>query len=265
MKRFLSWFRSPGGALIGLGALDRLLTAVWHWFTDLETARALWVEAGGSMPILVSMVSSIWFSPILIVLGFLYTINRWRLDGIERGRAYGQLIDKIGWAIFAASAVLLVSTFLFDTFLTKSGASDFAQYVKNERTERHLSEADAAKLIDVFKKTKPPFKIQVFALETPEALAYGREFMAAFLLAGQTVNNHASNSPIQDLGAPFPARLYSPKLHGLFVGVKSNSDVTASPEAIRFANTLAQADVKTSFVGWDNIGPEGFNFVVGPP
>jgi hypothetical protein len=269
MKRFLSWFRSPGGALIALGALtqvSRWAAVLWRWLTEWETARAIWIDAGGSMPLLVSMVSSIWFSPALIVAGFAYTVSRWRLDATGRGRAYGQLMDGIGWFVFAAAAVLVVSTILFDSFLTGSGASDFAQYVKNQRTERHLTASETQKIVDTFKKIDPPFKIMVFAIENPEAIAYGREFMDAFHRANQTVNGKSPDSPAYELGAPSQARLYSPKMHGLFIGAKSNANIAESPEAIRFANALNDAGVKVAaFSGWEGLGPEGFNFIIGPP
>jgi hypothetical protein len=267
MKRFLSWFRSPGGALIALGALTQLwrwLAIIWRWLTEWETARAIWIDAGGSMPLLVSMVSSIWFSPALIVAGFAYTLSRWRLDTTARGRAYGQLMDGMGWFVFSAAAVLVVSTILFDSFLTGSGATGFAQYVRDQKTERHLKPEEVKKLVEAFKKADPPFKIQVFSIDTVEAIEYAREFMAVFASANQTVNGRAPDST-EEIGAPMSAKLYSTKLNGLLLGIKIGPEIKAAPtEAVRFVTTLQSAGFNPGIIGWQGIGPNEFTFVIGP-
>lgn len=266
MKKFLSWFLGPGGGLIGLGVLaSRWLGLLWHRLADWDLAQTLWVQAGGNMPFLVSLVSSFWFGPALIVGGFAYTLFRWRLDGSDRTRAAGRYVDGAGWFVVAATAVLLLATVTFDRFLTESGATDFAVYVNDQRAERHLKPEEVVRIVSVFGKIDPPFKIVIFAIDIPEAIAYGREFMAAFHEANQTVNGKGPDTPAQDLGAPFQARLYSPKLHGLLIGARPNADITKSSEAIRFQQAISEAGLKISgFVGWDGLGPEGFNFIVGP-
>ena len=267
MKRFFSWFRGPGGALIAIGVLAgrSLIGLIWHRLADWELAQNLWVEAGGSMPYLVTIVSAWWFSPALIIAGFSYTVSRWTIDKNSRGRAYGQLMDRVGWAAVISVGILITSTIVFDVFLTESGATDFAEYVKGQRFERHLSSEVAAKIVKVFSGVNPPFKIMVFAVDSPEASAYGKEFMAAFHEANQTVNGKGQEVAAQDLGGPLQARIYSTQFHGLLIGAKSNAEISESKEAIRFKTTLSEAGITvSSFIGWDGLGPEGFNFIVGP-
>jgi hypothetical protein len=264
MKRFLSWFRSPGGALIALGALSqvsRWAAVLWRWLTELETARSLWVDAGGSMPLFVNLVSSIWFSPALIVAGFAYTTGRWRLDATRRGRAYGQLMDAIGWLVFAACAVLLVSTIFFDSFLTESGASKFAQYVLDQKTERQLSGAQFQRILEVFNPVTADFtNVQVEAVSAaPDATGYVQKFMIAFHLAGMTVNGIKPDNNDQML-FPIPATVSSAQMTGLYIGVKDRDkplDV-----AVRFRRLLTDAGFQSSFAPWNGIADDSFVFTI---
>jgi hypothetical protein len=264
VKRFLSWFRGPGGALIGVGLIaGRWVGFLWHRLGDWELAQTLWVEAGGSMPPLVTIVSAWWFSPALIVAGFAYTLGRWRVDKNQRGRAYGQLIDRVGWVAVIAVGLLVLSTIIFDSFLTESGAPGFAKYVNDQRIERHLKPDEVEKIFSTFKKVQPAFKnIAVFAIDTPEAITYGREFMATFFVAGQTVNGKGPSTSAADLGAPYQGRLYSTAMRGLFVGTATNQPPSA--EALRFASALNDAGFTVQLTGWDGLGPDDFNFIIGP-
>jgi hypothetical protein len=141
----------------------------------------------------------------------------------------------------------------------------YGQYALSFPAERHLTAEQIKKIEEVFNKSDPPFKIMVFAVESPEAITYGREFMIILHSAGQTINGKAPDSPTNELGAPLPGRIYATQFHGILVGAKPNADLTASPEAIRFHDALVKAGFAPMYLGHEGLGPEGFNLFIGPP
>jgi hypothetical protein len=216
------------------------------------------------MPLLVSMVSSIWFSPALILAGFAYTGVRWRVDAATHGihgRAYGQLMDAIGWVVVAAAAILVVSTVLFDAFLTNSGASAFAQYVADQKVERKLNGNQVQKIMEVFKPVAVDFPgVQVEAVSAAsDAVGYAQMFMYAFHLSGLTVNGIKPDDNDQML-YPGPATVSSSLMKGLYIGIK---DRNKPPDfAIQFKNLLANAGFQSSFASWQGITDNSFVFTV---
>jgi hypothetical protein len=137
------------------------------------------------MPPLVSIVSAWWFSPALIMAGFAYTFIRWTLDENQRGRAYGQLMDRVGWGVVAFTGILVVSTFFFDSFLMQSNAASFAKFVTDQKTERHLSEDDFRKLKEALEVKSSEFQAtKVGAPSDTEPTQYAMEFLFAFKQIG---------------------------------------------------------------------------------
>jgi hypothetical protein len=261
-------FQNAGGALIGLGLIPsvrRLLGLIWHRIQDGLTAFDLWTMAGGNVPTLVKYVSSPFFGPALIVFGFIWAAMRWRVEAAGVSHKAITVSDKIGWLIVALTGFVMVGVMLFDQFLSDSGATQFAEYVNTQKFERHFS-ADperTKKLIEVFKEAPKFPDIRVASVDAPEAIAYAREFMVALLNAGQKVNG-VDKENFQGLGGPEQARLFSPQMHGLFIGVRPGTVVNNNKEAIRFAEQMVAAGFEIHFMGWEGLPENEFKFVIGP-
>jgi len=150
---------------------------------------------------------------------------------------------------------------VFDEFLVNSNATTIAKYVSAQQAERSLSKVDVAKLSDVFSKTPPFSNVRIAAIDTPEAISYGREFITALRSQRQKVNGKNVDDKTE-FGVPETARLYSPKMHGLYIGVKR--DAQFPQEAIRFSQLMSQSGFGTEFVAWDGMPENEFAFVVGP-
>ena len=261
IKRFLSWFNSPAGGLIGLGLfpyLTKLLGLLWRGVSDIETVKSVWIDAGGTMPLLVTTVSSVWFPPAMILAGLLYGFVRMNST---LTRPFGLIIDRVGWMVVAASAVVVVSSLLFDEFLLNSNASEFAKFVLDQRVERSLSKTDTAKISDIFGKESPFDNIRVAAIENPEAISYGRDFIIALRSPRQKVNGKNEDDKAE-FGVPEIARLYSTKLHGLLIGVRPGAPIPV--EAQRFSALIGQAGFPIGYMGWDGMPENQFVLVVGP-
>lgn len=263
MKKFLTWFLGPGGALIAMGLISeaRLIGFVWHRLADLILARDLWVEAGGNMPALVNIVSAWWFSPALIAVGFLYTFARWTVDKNQHGRAYGVWIDRAGWVAVISIGVLVVSTVIFDGFLTASGAPELARYIIDQKTDRMMNGEQLQKIIETFRPVAgeiPDLSVQAVRA-APDAAGYAQKFMIALHLAGLTINGIKPENNSEML-YPAPATVSSPQMKGLYIGVKAGA---VPPEtAIKFKKLLSDAGFKSSFAPWQGVAPNNFVFVV---
>jgi len=258
-------FRNSAGAIICLGlapSVRSFLGRLWHRFQDAETAFNLWTAAGGNVPTLVKYVSSPFFGPALVAIGLLWAAGRWKAetDGYSRTVT---ISDKIGWIVVILAAFMLVSVMIFDDFLSESGATQFANYVNNEKFERTLDDPTMTKLIAEFKATEKFDNIHVASVDAPEAIAYARQFMVTFLNADQKVNGvEAAN--FKNLGPPETARFYSPKMHGLFIAVRPGTSFEKNIEATRFAKEMIEAGLDIQLMGWEGMPEDEFKFVIGP-
>ena len=95
-----------------------------------------------------------------------------------------------------------------------------------------------AKISDIFGKDSPFVNTRVAAIENPEAISYGRDFIIALRSSRQKVNGKNEDDKAE-FGVPEIARLYSTKLHGLLIGVRPGAPIPV--EAQRFSALIGQA------------------------
>jgi hypothetical protein len=248
-----------------LSYVPRWLGILWHRVQDILTAYDLWTMAGGNVPGLVKFISSPLFGPGLIGVGFLWAAMRWKAEAEGTPRRLMTAFDGLGWILVGIAAFVMIAVLLFNEFLADSGAVQFAEYVNAQKSERHLSDNPerATKLVEVFKAAPQFDNIRVASVDSPEANAYAREFMVAFLSAGQKVNG-ADLANLQTLGSPEVARLFTPRLHGLLIAIRPGTAITGNVDAKRFAEQVISAGFDLTLMAWEGLPENEFKFVVGP-
>jgi hypothetical protein len=258
--RVLAWIKSGWGSitLVGLEQLaQRLPGQIWRRIADFETLETVWKWAGADVPILISIVASPFFGIGLVIIGL---IGLGPVIHSEKGQRYHPLWAVAGWSVFSVSVILLLSAILFGQYAASSGTLIARQFWDEQHTERHLKAEEIKKIIEVLSPIKDHIAdFQVASIEPSEAVGYAVEFIAAFRAAGFAVNGRKPDDP----DAPFPsgARLSSPKMRGVFLGVKPRAPV--NDNAKLFASKLADAGFSPQFTAWDGMDADHFIFVIG--